>query len=78
MHQLNINTKASINRTVGLDFERLQKMSAEEIDAFIEKRIVKRLKPAKALKGMISRGSVFLVGNRLVSSDYIDRRLSEI
>ena len=53
-------------------------MSAEEIDAFIEKRIGKRLKPAKALKGMISRGSVFLFGNRLVSSDYIDRRLSEI
>ena len=78
MHQLNINTKASINRTVGLDFERLQKMSAEEIDTFIEKRIGKRLKPAKALKGMISRGSVFLFGNRLVSSDYIDRRLSEI
>ena len=49
MHQLNINTKASINRTVGLDFERLQKMSAEEIDAFIEKRIGKRLKPAKDL-----------------------------
>lgn len=78
MHQLNINTKASINRTVGLDFERLQKMSAEEIDAFIEKRIGKRLTPANALKGMISRGSVFLFGNRLMSSDYIDRRLSEI
>lgn len=78
MHQLNINTKASINRTVGLDFERLQKMSAEEIDAFIENRIGKRLRPAKALNGMISRGSVFLFGNRLVSSDYIDRRLSKI
>ena len=78
MHQLNINTKASINRTVGLDFERLQKMRAEEIDAFIENRIGKRLRPAKALKGMISRWSVFLFGNRLVSTDYIDRRLSKI
>ena len=78
MHQLNINTKASINRTVGLDFDRLQKMSAVEIDAFIEKRIGKRLRPAKALKGLISRGSVFLFGNRLMSSDYIDKRLSKI
>ena len=78
MHKLNTYTKASINRTIGLDFERLQEMSAEEIDAFIEKRIGKRLRPAKSLKGMISRGSVFLFGDRLVSSDYINKRLSKI
>ena len=78
MHKLNIYTKASINRTVGLDFESLQKMSAEEIDAFIEKRIGRKLRPVTALKGMISRGSVFLFGNRLVSSDDVNRRLSKI
>jgi hypothetical protein len=78
MHQLNENTKASIRRIVGLDFEQMQKMSAEEIDAFIEKRISKRLKPALSMKGLINRGSVFLYSNRLLSMDAIDKRLEKI
>ena len=53
-------------------------MSAEDLDALIEKRIGKKLTPAFSLKNMVNRGSVYLYFKRLVSQNDIDRQLAKI
>ena len=53
-------------------------MSAEDLDALIEKHIGKKLTPAFSLKNMENRGSVYLFFKRLVSQNDIDRQLAKI
>lgn len=53
-------------------------MSAEELDALIENRIGKKLRPAFSLKSMVNRGSVYLFFKRLISQNAIDRQMARI
>ena len=78
MHKLNKQTQESLYRKVGLTYEQIQQMSAEEIDAFIEKRIGKELTPAFSMKRLVNRGSVYLFFKRLLPLSYVDNQLSKI
>lgn len=78
MHKLNQQTRESLYRKVGLTYEQMQNMSAEEIDAFIEKRMGKKLTPALSRKGFVNRGSVYLFFKRLLPLSLVDTRLSKI
>lgn len=78
MHRLNEQTRVSLYRKVGLTYEQMQQMNAEEIDAFIEKRMGKKLTPAYSLKNFVNRGSVYIFFKRLMPQSYIDKHLSRI
>ena len=78
MHRLNKKTQDSLYRKIGLTYDQMQKMDVEEIDAFIEKRIGKKLTPAITMKNLVNRGSVYLFFNRMLPMSVVDRRLAEI
>lgn len=78
MHKLNKQTQKSLFRKVGLTYEQMLQMDAEEIDAFIEKRIGKKLALGVSLKNMVNRGSVYLFSKRLLSISEVDKRLAQI
>lgn len=78
MHRLNKKTQTSLYHKVGLTYEQMQKMNAEEIDAFIEKRLGKKLTPSFSRKNIVNRGSVYLFFKRLMSMSYVDKRLAKI
>ena len=78
MHILNKLTQEALFRKIGLTYEQMQKMDAEEIDAFIEKRIGSKLKYGFSLKIIIKRGSVYLFSKRLRSLSEVDKQLAKI
>lgn len=78
MHILNESTRKTLSRRLGKSYAEMLQMSAEDLDALIEKRIGKKLTPAFSLKNMVNRGSVYLFFNRLVSQNEIDRQLAKI
>ena len=78
MHRLNNHTRKSLSRRLGKSYDEMLQMSAEDLDALIEKRIGKKLTPAFSLKNMVNRGSVYLFFKRLVSQNDIDRQLAKI
>lgn len=78
MHTLNNKTKETLKHKLGKTYDELMQMSAEELDALIEKRIGKKLRPAFSLKGIVNRGSVYLSFKRLMAQDAIDRQISRI
>ena len=78
MHVLNEYTRKALSRRLGKSYAEMLQMSAEDLDALIEKRIGKKLTPAFSLKNMVNRGSVYLFFRRLVSKNDIDRQLAKI
>ena len=78
MHILNNHTRKSLSRRLSKSYDEMLQMSAEDLDALIEKRIGKKLTPAFSLKNMVNRGSVYLFFKRLVSQNDIDRQLAKI
>ena len=78
MHKLNKQTRESLFKKVGLTYEQMQRMGAEEIDAFIEKRMGKKLTFGTSLKNLINRGSVYLFSKHLYPMSEVDRRLAKI
>lgn len=78
MHILNKLTQEALFRKIGLTYEQMQKMDAEEIDAFIEKRIGSKLEYGFSLKNIINRGSVYLFSKRLRSLSEVDKQLAKI
>ena len=78
MHILHNHTRKSLSRRLGKSYDEMLQMSAEDLDALIEKRIGKKLTPAFSLKNMVNRGSVYLFFKRLVSQNDIDRQLAKI
>lgn len=50
MHKLNKQTQKALFKKVGLTYGQMQQMDAEEIDAFIEKRIGRKLAFGTSLK----------------------------
>lgn len=75
---MNERTRKTLSRRLGISYAEMLRMSAEELDALIEKRIGKKLTPAFYPEGMVNRGSVYLFFNRLVSRNDTDRRIDEI
>lgn len=78
MHILNNYTRKTLSKRLGKSYDEMLQMSAEDLDALIEKRIGKKLTPAFSLKNMVNRGSVYLFFNRLASQNDIDRQLAKI
>lgn len=78
MHTLNSKTKETLKHRLGKAYDELMQMSAEELDALIENRIGKKLRPAFSLKSMVNRGSVYLFFKRLISQNAIDRQIARI
>ena len=78
MHILNSYTRKTLSKRLGKSYDEMLQMSAEDLDALIEKRIGKKLTPAFSLKNMVNRGSVYLFFNRLASQNDIDRQLAKI
>ena len=78
MHILNNHTRNILSKRLGKSYDEMLQMSAEDLDALIEKRIGKKLTPAYSLKNMVNRGSVYLFFNRLLSQNEIDRQLTKI
>lgn len=78
MHTLNNKTKETLKHRFGKTYDELMQMSAEELDALIENRIGKKLRPAFSLKSMVNRGSVYLFFKRLISQNAIDRQIARI
>lgn len=78
MHTLNEQTRMSLSRKLGKTYDEMLQMSAEELDALVESRIGKKLKPAFSLKNMVNRGSVYLFFKRLMFRNEIDDRLAGI
>lgn len=78
MHKLNKQTQASLFRKVGLTYEQIQRMDAEEVDAFIERRIGKKLTFGTSFKNRVNRGSVYLFSKHLLPISEVDKKLAEI
>lgn len=78
MHELNEKSKNSLLKRTGLTFDELVNMSAEDIDAHIERKIGKSLKFSVSMKNLVNRGSVYLFFRRLISSKKLNRKLSKI
>ncbi|MED9799904.1 MAG: hypothetical protein UFJ02_00480 [Prevotella sp.] len=78
MHKLNKQTQKALFKKVGLTYGQMQRMDAEEIDAFIEKRIGRKLAFGTSLKNMVNRGSVYLYSKRLLPLSKVDKRLAKI
>lgn len=78
MHTLNNKTKETLKYRLGKTYDELMQMSAEELDALIENRIGKKLRPAFSLKSMVNRGSVYLFFKRLISQNAIDGQIARI
>ena len=78
MHTLNSKTTEPLKHRLGKTYDELMQMSAEELDALIENRIGKKLRPAFSLKSMVNRGSVYLFFKRLISQNAIDRQIARI
>ena len=56
MHILNNHTRKSLSRRLGKSYDEMLQMSAEDLDALIEKRIGKKLTPAFSLKWKEKKG----------------------
>lgn len=77
-HELNQQTRNSLFKKVGLTYEQMQQMDAEEIDSFIEKRIGKKLAYGFSKGHIVNRGSVYLSLKRLLPISKVDKALSKI
>ncbi len=78
MHVLNEQTRQTLSHKLGKTYNEMLQMSAEDLDALVEARIGKKLKPAFSLRNMVNRGSVYLFFKRLTSMNEIDKRLARI
>lgn len=71
-------TEEYISKSVGLPYEEIVNMSDEDLDAHIEKKIGKKLKPSCDILGFFGRGSVYLYLKRLIKMEDIEKRLAKI
>ena len=71
-------TKEYISQKVGISSDELINMSSCDIDREIEKDIHGRKLELKLVKGIITRGNIFIYLGRLISTRIIDKRLSKI
>jgi hypothetical protein len=75
---LNEKSRLAIEKSVGLSFESIKTMDAEEIDKHIENKIGKKLEIDKKGGRFFGRGSVYLYLGRLLDIYIIDKILSKI
>ncbi len=79
MFKLNERIKNNIAISTGISFEEISKLSAQEIDERIEKKLHKKLEPENPTDiRRLGRGTPYLFLNRLVPIDWINKQLSKI
>lgn len=72
-------SKASIEKSTGISFEKLSRMPMEEIEKIIQEKKGKRLSPrAKTDHRYFGRGTVYLFHNRIDEMKDLDERLAKI
>lgn len=76
--KLNDKTKASINRTLGMDYNTLISLDVEEIDRHIEKRTGKKLSLSSSFGNLVNRGSLYIYFNRFFTEEGIEKKLKSI
>jgi len=75
---LNKASKKTLERRFGISVVDLSKMDIEALDRVVEKKIQKKLTYQTRYKSLISRGSIYLFLNRLLSLKEVDKGLSQI
>lgn len=79
MFVLGKKTRNNIEKTTGLSVSSISKMSSEEVNAHIEKKIGKKLRMSSPKdKRLIGRGSVYITLGRLLSSKKTNRKIARI
>ena len=77
--QLNQRCKENIRKSTGLEVSEISKMSSDEIDTYLEKRINKKLEYKMPVDNRLtSRGSVLLFLGRFLKLSFIEKKLSRI
>lgn len=76
--RLNIHTLDSIKATTGLDAATISNSDVSAVDKSIERRTGQTLSPSLSIGGILPRGSVYLMLNRLFTSSYINSQLNKI
>lgn len=76
--RLNHRTLASIKASTGLDASAISNSDISVVDETIEKHTGQPLTPSVSLGGIQPRGSVYLMLDRLLTSDYINSQLNKI
>ena len=79
MFKLSEQVKGNIKKSTGLPVSEISRMSAEKVDAHIEKRVCKKLRISLPKdKRLLGRGSVYLALRRLLSSKKTNKKLAQI
>ena len=76
--RLNQATLDNIHRSTGINPRDMSRMDVSELDMAIEKKIGKKLKSVNEVAGITSRGSVYLMFNRILKPRQIDKALEKI
>jgi hypothetical protein len=79
MFALSKQVKSNIEKSTGLSVKEISEMSAEKVDAHIEKRLGKKL--IISLPDdihLMGRGSVYIALRRLISSKKTNEKLAQI
>lgn len=78
--KLSQKSRDNIKQNTGLEISKISRMSAEELDDYLENRINKKLVFKMPLDDnrLIGRGSVLLYLRRLLNIDFINKKLSHI
>ena len=79
VYTLNDRTKANIARDLQVSsFDDVMDMDALTLDSHIEQNIGKKLRLSASLGRLIGRGSLYSWFDRLLSREWIDRKLMKI
>lgn len=76
--RLNEDTQKAIRTSTGMDTSFISKTDVDIVDQNIERHTGKKLTPAVSLAGIIPRGSVYLMFNRLFTNKEIDSKLAAV
>lgn len=76
--KLSEQTKKSIEKTTGLNYETIVNSDVAEIDRKIEKKTGKKLRFSTHVGGLQPRGSVYLMLNRFITAKDINRSIDRI
>lgn len=77
MQTLNENTKRILKKETGLSYEEIEKLSQEEIENSLSKKIGKKLKLKILKRGIIPRGSVYLMLDRILYPGWLHRKFKK-
>lgn len=78
MFSLNSKTKASIQKSTGMNADDIITMSHDELDSNIERKIGKKLRLKFIRKrGISARGNVYIFLSRILRRDWLDKEIAK-